>query len=98
MEVRKVSINATIKRYEAGMGLEDGFEFFSDIVTRGEVAPNMLIKIEQDDGRIVCPYIETGRGRSYIREEDYVIVDEYGEKYLCGKDQIWLRYEKVKQA
>lgn len=94
MKVRKISLNATVKQYEVGKGLEDGFEAFADIVTRGCVSPAMLIKIEQENGTIVSPYIETNRGRSYIKEGDYVIVDEYGGKCLCGADRIWLYYEK----
>ncbi len=95
MKVRRLGLNGTIEKYEVGKGLEDGFELFADIMTRGWVTTDMLIKIETEIGRIVCPYIETRRGRSYIGPNDCVIVDEHGAKHLCEMDKLWSHYEKI---
>ena len=79
---------------EVGKGMEDGFELFSDVVTKGWIVTDSLVKIERPDGTIVCPYIKHRRGRTFIGEGDYIIVQQDGTKNVCGADKVWTRYEK----
>lgn len=95
MKCRRVGICAEVCAYEIGKGMEDGFELWSDVVTKGWIVTDSLIKIEREDGRIVCPYITHRRGRTFIGEGDYIITDEDGSKHVCGSDKIFSRYEKV---
>lgn len=97
MKCRRVGICAEVFAYEVGKGMEDGFELWSDVVTKGWIVTDTLIKIEREDGKIVCPYITHRRGRTFIGEGDYVIVDEDGSKHVCGSDKIFSRYEKVEE-
>ena len=97
MKCRRVGICAEGFAYEDGKGMEDGFDLWSDVVTKGWIVTDTLIKIEREDGKIVCPYITHRRGRTFIGEGDYVIVDEDGSKHVCGSDKIFSRYEKVEE-
>lgn len=94
MKSRRTALTADIEKYEVGKGLEDGFELWSDVVTKGWIVTDFLIKIEREDGQIVCPYIKHRRGRTFIGEGDYVVVDEDGTRHVCGENKIWKRYEK----
>lgn len=94
MKSRRTALTADIEKYEVGKGLEDGFELWSDVVTKGWIVTDFLIKIEREDGQIVCPYIKHRRGRTFIGEGDYVVLDEDGTKHVCGENKIWKRYEK----
>lgn len=94
MKSRRTALTADIEKYEVGKGLEDGFELWSDVVTKGWIVTDFLIKIEREDGQIVCPYIKHQRGRTFIGEGDYVVLDEDGTKHVCGENKIWKRYEK----
>ncbi|MBD5554897.1 MAG: hypothetical protein HDQ95_06025 [Roseburia sp.] len=94
MKTRRTALTADIEKYEVGKGLEDGFELWSDVVTKGWIVTDFLIKIEREDGQIVCPYIKHRRGRTFIGEGDYVVVDEDGTKHVCGENKVWKRYEK----
>ena len=49
-----------------------------------------------EDGSIVCPYISHRRGKTFIGEGDYIILDDDGTKHVCGGDKIFQRYEEVK--
>lgn len=94
MKSRRTALTADIEKYEVGKGLEDGFELWSDVVTKGWIVTDFLIKVEREDGQIVCPYIMNRRGRIFIGEGDYVVIDEDGTKHVCGENKIWKRYEK----
>ena len=94
MKTRRTALTADIEKYEVGKGLEDGFELWSDVVTKGWIVTDFLIKIEREDGQIVCPYIKHRRGRTFIGEGDYVVVDEDGTRHVCGENKVWKRYEK----
>lgn len=94
MKSRRTALTADIEKYEVGKGLEDGFELWSDVVTKGWIVTDFLIKVEREDGQIVCPYIMNRRGRTFIGEGDYVVIDEDGTKHVCGENKIWKRYEK----
>ena len=95
MQSRRTALTANVEKYEIGQGLEDGFELRSDVVTKGWIETENLVKIEREDGAIVCPYLMTRRGRIFIGVGDYIIQDEDGTKHVCGEDKIWSRYERV---
>ena len=95
MNSRRTPLAANVEKYEIGQGLEDGFELWSDVVTKGWIETENLVKIEREDGAFVCPYLKTRRGRIFIGVGDYLIEDEDGTKHVCGEDKIWLRYERV---
>lgn len=94
MEYRRTPIEADIARYEIGKNMEDGFELWSDVVTKGWIVTDFLVKITRDNGDIVCPYISHRRGRTFIGEGDYIIWEADGTKHVCGADKIWNRFEK----
>ena len=71
------------------------YELWSDIVTKIWIVTDSLIKVTKPDGTIVCPYIFHRRGRTFINEGDYIIIDEDGTKHVCGEDKIFTRYEPV---
>lgn len=48
-----------------------------------------------EDGFFVCPYITHRRGRTFIHEKDYIIIDADGTKHVCGEDKVFERYEKI---
>lgn len=98
MKSRRVALAADVNKYETGKGLEDGFELWSEVVTRGWIVTDFLVKVTREDGAIVCPYILNRRGREFIGEGDYIVLDEDGTKHVCGADKIWSRYEKLEEA
>lgn len=95
MKSRRIGLEADVEKYEIGSGLEDGVELWAKVVTQGWIVTDFLIKIEKEDGTIVCPYITNRRGRVFIGEGDYIITDADGTKHVCGADKIWKRYEKT---
>lgn len=97
MKCKRVALEAEVIKYEIGQGLEDGFELWSDVVTKGWIVTDHLIKIKREDGNIVCPYITHRRGRTFIGEGDYIIVDADGTKHVCGANKIFSRYEPVEK-
>lgn len=94
MKSKRLALEADVIKYEIGKGLEDGVELLSDVVTKVWIVTDFLVKIQREDGTIVCPYITTRRGRVFIGEGDYIITDEDGTKHVCGADKIWNRYQK----
>ena len=94
MNYRRTPIEAEVAKYEIGKHMEDGFELLSDVVTKGWIVTDFLVKIERDNGDIVCPYISHRRGRTFIGEGDYIILEADGTKHVCGEDKIWERFEK----
>lgn len=95
MKCRRVSMESDVVKYELGKGLEDGFELWTDVVTKGWIVTDSLVKLERENGQYVCPYILHRRGRTFINEGDYIITDADGTKHVCGKDKIFSRYEKM---
>ena len=95
MNSKRTPLAANVEKYEVGQGQEDGFELWSDVVTKGWIETENLVKIEREDGANVCPYVKTRRGRIFIGVGDYIIQDEDGTKHVCGEDKIWSRYERV---
>ena len=88
MKSRRIPLESEVDKYEVGKGMEDGFELFSDVVTKGWIVTDSLVKIERPDGTIVCPYIKHRRGRTFIGEGDYIIVQQDGTKNVCGADKV----------
>ncbi len=95
MKCRRIPLEAEVVKYESGKGLEDGFELFSDVVTKGWIVTDSLIQIKNEKGNPVCPYIRHRRGRTFIAEGDYIILDADGTKHVCGADKIFARYEEI---
>lgn len=95
MRCRRTAMEANVEKYEIGKKMEDGFELWSDVVTKGWIVTDNLIKIKLENGNIVCPYIVHRRGRTFISENDYIIIDLDGTKHVCGEDKIFERYEKI---
>lgn len=95
MKCRRTPIEAEVIKYEVGKGMEDGVELLADVITKGWIVTDFLIKIEKEDGRIVCPYITHRRGRTFIGEGDYIILQADGTKNVCGEDKVWYRYDKI---
>lgn len=95
MRCIRTAMEADVEKYEVGLKMEDGFELWADVVTKGWIVTDNLIKIKLENGDIVCPYIEHRRGRTFISEGDYIITDLDGTKHVCGADKIFVRYQKV---
>lgn len=95
MKCTRVAMEADVEKYEQGKGMEDGFEPWFDVVTKGWIVTDFLVKIKRADGVIVCPYIVSRRGRTFIGEGDYLITDADGTKHVCGQDKIFDRYQKI---
>lgn len=81
--------------YEIDKGIEDGFESWADIITHSCINSEKLIKIIRPDGKIVCPYIENRRGRSYIQDGDYIITEEDGNRHICNQASFPSRFTPV---
>ncbi len=96
MKCRRVPLEADVYKFELGKGLEDGYELYSDVITKTWIVSSNLVQITRPDGSIVCPYISHRRGKTFISEGDYIIVDSDGTKHVCGEDKIFTRYEEVK--
>lgn len=95
MKSRRIPLESEVDKYEVGKGMEDGFELFSDVVTKGWIVTDSLVKIERPDGTIVCPYIKHRRGRTFIGEGVIIIVSAgRHEECIAAADKVWTRYEK----
>lgn len=91
---KRTSLNIEAEKYVFGMGMEDGFEPWVNVVTTGWVMTNNLVRITQENGQIVCPFIRNRRGLVFIREGDYIIYEEGGERHCCGEDKFSARFKK----
>lgn len=92
---KRASFMVEAEKYEIGKGMEDGFELWTKVITNGWVVADGLIKITKEDGRIVCPFIQNRRGVIFIREGDYIIYEESGERHCCGEDKFHIRFQPV---
>lgn len=92
---QRVSLNVEAEKYESGKGLEDGFKPFAEVITHGWIISEGLIKITNEQGIVVCPFIENRRGIIFIREGDYIIYEESGERHCCGGDKFTERFQEV---
>ena len=69
MKCYRVGLLAEVYPYEIGKGMEDGFELWADVVTKGWIVTDFLIKITREDGSIVCPYIKHRRAELLSAKE-----------------------------
>ena len=44
MKSRRIPLESEVDKYEVGKGMEDGFELFSDVVTKGWIVTDSLVK------------------------------------------------------
>jgi hypothetical protein len=95
MKCKRVALEADVEKYEVGKGMEDGFELLSDVVTKGWIVTESLVQVTKENGAVMCPYIKQRRGRTFIKEGDYIITDADGTKHVCGEDKIFQRYQPV---
>lgn len=95
MKCIRTPIKAEVFEYKIGQGMEDGFEYWADVVTEGWIVTNSLVKITRQDGKIVCPYIKHRRGITFIEEGDYIILEEDGTKHVCGADKVHIRFQVI---
>lgn len=95
MKCVRVALEAEVEKYEVNKGMEDGFELLSDVITKGWIVTDTVVRIKRDDGMLVCPYIVHRRGRTFISQGDYIVRDEDGTKHVCGADKIFQRYKPV---
>ncbi len=95
MRCKRISLDAEVVKYSINMGMEDGVEKWTKVLTQGWIVTDNLVKIQCDNGDIVCPYIKNRRGYTFICNGDYIIIEKDGSKHVCGEDKIWSRYEKV---
>lgn len=92
---KRVSLEIEAIQYELGKGLEDGFEQYSKVVTNGWIVAEGLIQVTRPDGAVVCPFIQNRRGVIFIREGDYIIYENGGERHVCGKDKFNSRFKEI---
>lgn len=97
MKTKRVPLSAEVVKYDVGCGMEDGVELWPDVVTKGWIVTDFLVKIKREDGTIVCPYILNRRGREFIGVGDYIVRDEDGTTHVCSADKVWKRYELVEE-
>ena len=45
MKSRRIGLEAEVVKYEPGKGLEDGVELWSDVVTKGWIVTDYLVKL-----------------------------------------------------
>lgn len=83
-------------KYETSKGMEDGFMPWSSVVTTGWIETEGLVKIDNGEGILMCPFIRNRRGMIFLREGDYIIIDSGNEKHACGADKFPLRYQEIK--
>lgn len=95
MRCKRKEMNADVEEYQLNKGLEDGFTPYKDIIIAGFVYVDNLVKVTQENGTVVCPYVRNRRGCTFICNGDYVITDADGTRHVCGSDKIWNRYEKL---
>lgn len=94
----RASFEVEAVKYEQGKGLEDGFKFWKDVVTNGWVTTDGLVRITRDDGAVVCPFVHNRRGIVFIREGDYIIIEEGNQKHCCGEDKFDARFRRKAES
>lgn len=91
----RIPLEVEATKYEIGKGMEDGFRLLTEIVTYEGLNTEKIIKIERENGNIVCPYVENRRGLVFIRENDYIICEADNEKHVCGADRFFERFKPI---
>jgi len=95
MRYLRAPLEVQAELYELNKGMEDGFELWTDIITRSCINNQKLIKVTRENGSIVCPYIENRRGRSYIQDGDYIITEQDGNRHVCNSASFPIRFTPV---
>lgn len=95
MPYLRAALEVDAVKYEQGKGLEDGFESLSKVITNGWVATDRLIRISDEKGNIKCPFITNKRGRIFIGNGDYIIIEKDGERHVCGEENFNNRFTKL---
>ncbi len=95
MKCNRIQFPVDVVKYEQNKGLEDGFELWHDVVTHGWIVTENLVRIERPDGSVVSPFIVNRRGKIFIGEGDYIIIEHDGNRYVCGEDKVWKRFTPV---
>lgn len=87
-------------------GLEDGFDYFLKTITDAELVYKLICKRmgeeknippEPDDMRYYrkAPYLETERGKFYIRPDDIIVIGAKSKRYLLDKEEFDLIFKKL---
>lgn len=92
MKYSRAALSVEAQQYAPDLGLEDGFELYTKVVTNGWISPEQLIRIEKPDGTIVCPFIRNRRGIIFLREGDYIITEHDNQRHVCGADKFSERF------
>ncbi len=95
MKYLRKPLEVDVVLYELDKDIEDGFEPWADIITHSCINTQKLVKVQREDGTIVCPYIENRRGRSYIQDGDYIIIEEDGNRHVCNSTSFQLRFTPI---
>ncbi|WP_275442908.1 hypothetical protein [Petralouisia muris] len=93
----RCSLEVEAVKYELGKGLEDGFMPWTSVITTGWIKSDNLIQITREDGVVVCPFVQNRRGLTFLREDDYIIVEKDMERHVCGKDKFSKRFQPVEE-
>ena len=94
-QYKRAPLTVTAATYEIGKGMEDGFRLYSQVITNDGLVVEGLVKLEREDGSIVCPYVRNRRGVVFIREGDYIICEDGDEKHVCGEDKFRQRFQEI---
>ncbi len=97
MRCKRTSLEVEVEKYEVGKGMEDGFELWTDVVTKGWVVSDFLVKVKKPDGTIWCPYVKNRRGCTFIGEGDYIITED-DTKHVCGADKVFKRFRPIEEG
>lgn len=97
MKCRRVDLTADVFPFEFDKGYEDGYEPLYTIITKGWIVTDHLIKVVRSGGLVECPYISHSRGRTFIGENDYIIIDSDGTKHVCSAEKIFHRYIPIEE-
>lgn len=87
----RVPFEVSAIKYEVGHGIEDGFKPWAEVVTQGFVSTDNLVQVEVD-GVLLCPFVKSRRGITFIRYGDYIIEEASGDRHCCGEDKFPQRY------
>lgn len=95
MRYERIAFEVDVEKYEVGKGMEDGVESWTDVMTKGWFVTDNLVQIKKENGAVVCPYVRNRRGKTFLREGDYIITDHDGFRHVCGEDKIDERYRPI---
>lgn len=95
MKCVRASLEVDVVKYEQNKNLEDGFELWTKVVTNGWISTDNLVRVTRPDGAVVCPFIRNKRGVVFIREGDYIIIENDGERHVCGESKFHKRFREI---